>query len=528
VIAARKSVCGALLPHYRPPVLGWLSDLFRLAWGLLYWNTRKSLFRLRRGRSRTPCQSPSDSGRAMETHCDACISWDRPTRFRRVCPLLVDSKDGLVCSVHAADVRPFWGGVARYYGGTALVLYAVIVLSVFAFLRTIGYPVSIVHVGLPPLWYRVPQARGWFFVEKSNHAFAAGKTSEGLLYLNNAYNFDPTNYGAGLALAKHYQAGQPRASDELYMRLLRDHPDQHGLTSQEWFRALLARGDFSPAAKLAHDEALSDLGHTQAWMRALLFTTARTGDDALLRTLLANPAPTAALWHPVLQTELLLRAGRTAEARAALDRAWPAKSPAFTVYYQVNALIALGDTFAALDLLARQPPGRLDDEAGVTLRLEAYAAGKNPRLVQREFDNILNQLSLSPIQQNLPRIKILCAHLIRHPDRTLFARLADRVGLTNLPLSTDTAGIWFSLVCAAGAVGDEARLRSFTVRLKSASSTPFLALTAIESFFRGDTVEKRITSFLPILPLPLEVNYALIERYPGPTRGVVPLTIKSP
>jgi len=35
------------------------------------------------------------------------------------------------------------------------------------------------------------------------------------------------------------------------------------------------------------------------------------------------------------------------------------------------------------------------------------------------------------------------------------------------------------------------------------------------AFFRGDTVEKRITSFLPILPLPLELNYALIDRYPG-------------
>ena len=502
-------------------MLGWLSDFFRLAWGLLYWNTRKTLFRLRRGRTRSPCQSPSDSGRAMETHCDACLNWNKPSRFRRVCPLLVEVDGGLVCSANTADVRPFWGRVARYYGGSFLVIYTVSVVTVFGFLRTVGYPISIVHVALPPLWYRVPQARSWFFVEKSNQAFAAGKTSEGLLYLNNAYNFDPTNYGAGLALAKHYQAGQPRVSDETYSRLLRDHPDKHSLTSQEWFRALLARGDFGAAAQLARDETITDAAHAQAWMRALLFTTRRLGSDAPLLSLLADKSPSAALWHPLLETELLLRAGRNRDVRAALDAPWPTTGPAYLIYFRVETLAALGDTFAALDLLARQPAGRIDDEAGVTLRLDAYAAGGNSGLRQREFDRLINQL-------NLPRIKILCAHLIRYPSRPLFAQLSDRVALADLPLSTETAGIWFSLLCTAGAVGDDVRLSSLAKKLKGASSTPFLALGAIESFFRGETVEKRITSFLPILPLPLEVNYALIERFSGPPRANAPSAAKAP
>ena len=33
---------------------------------------------------------------------------------------------------------------------------------------------------------------------------------------------------------------------------------------------------------------------------------------------------------------------------------------------------------------------------------------------------------------------------------------------------------------------------------------------------RGQTAERRITTILPILPLPVEVTYALIERYPIP------------
>lgn len=489
-------------------MLGWLADLFRLAWGLPYWNTRKALFRLRRGQMRHPCQNLSDSGRAMETHCEACLNWEKPTRFRRVCPLLIEGKDGLVCSVNAPEVRPFWGRMVRYYGGTALAIYLTGVISVFVVLRSVGYPISIVHVALPPLWYRVPQAQGWFFVDKANKAFAAGKTKEGLFNLNYAYQHDPSNYGVGLALAKNYQAGQPRLSDEVYTRLLRDHPDLHSTTSQEWFRALLARGDFPQAAKVARSEVLADPAHAQVWMRSLLFVTRQAADDAPLREVLADKSPAAAVWQPLLQTELHLRAGRNREARALLDRPWSVKAPAFTAYYQVNSLITLGDTFAALDRLAAQPPGRIDDEAGVTLRLEAYAVGRNTALLQREFDRVLAQL-------NAPRIKVLCAHLIRRPDRDLFERLCTRIDRNGLALSTENAGIWFSLLCTAGVVRDDARLHAYAVKLKEASSTPFAALTFVEGFFRGETVEKRITSFLPILPLPLEINYALIERYPG-------------
>jgi len=495
-------------------VLGWLADFFRLVWGLPYWNIRKSLFRLRRGRMRPPCQSPSDSGRANETHCDACLQWDNPSRFRRICPLLVEGKAGLVCSANAPDVRPFWGVFLRYYGGTIFGIYLAIVLTVFIFLRTIGYPVSIVHVGLPPLWHKVPQARGWYFVEKSNRAFAAGKTAEALLYLNNGYQFDPGNYGAGLALAKNYQVGQPRISDEFYARLLREHPEQQSTTSQEWFRALLARGDFVQASSVAQTQALTDAARAQTWLRSLLFTTRQSGDDAPLRQLLASRNPLAVIWHPVLETELMVRSGRNTEARATLETTWSSKAPAFAIFYQVNTLIALGQTSAALDRLAAQPAGRIDDEASVTLRLEAYAASRYPGLLQREFDRVLAQL-------NPPRIKVLCAHLIRRPDRALFAQLCARIERNGLPLSTETAATWFSLLCTAGAVGDNDRSRAFAIRLKQASTTPFTALNTIEAFFRGETVEKRITSFLPILPLPLEINFALIERYPGPPRSAV-------
>ncbi len=497
-------------------MLGWIADLFRLAGGLFYWNVRKSWFQFRRGRSACPCQSPSDSGRAFETSCEACLHWHKPARFRRVCPLLVDTPDGLRCSVNTAQVRPFWGRLSRYYGGALVGLYGVGVLTVFIFLRTVGYPVSIFEVGLPHLWGRLSQARGWFFFEQSKRAFANGNAPEGLMYLANAYDFDPGNYRIGLTLAKNYQVGQPAHADEVFARLIRDHPDRRSTTAQDWFRALLPRGNFQKIIALARDQVLEDPAQAHVWMRALLFATRQQDDDQPLRDLLANSAPAAATWHRLLQTELQVRAGREAEARRLLTGSWPTPAAGtaagkFTLVYRVSTLTALRDTFAAMDLLATHQG--LDDEARKTLLLDAYAVAGAHTAIEREVDALLApRLTMA----NLATVKLLCAQLIRHPDPGLYRRVYDKMERERIALDSDTAGIWCSLLVTAGAVGDLPRLHDLAERLKGVGSTPFLALVVVEAFFRGETSERRITSVLPFLPLPIEVSYALIERYAKP------------
>ncbi|MBI5694056.1 MAG: hypothetical protein HZC55_28610 [Verrucomicrobia bacterium] len=424
---------------------------------------------------------------------------------------------GLRCAADTAEVRPFWRRAAAYYGGLGLGIYLALVLAVFAFLRTIGYPVSILHVGLPPLWHKVGQARGWFFLHKSNQAFAQDRIPEGLLYLRNAYDLDPSNYVAGIALAKHLQAGQPARSDEVYQRLLRDHPQRRAGTAQEWFRALLARGSFDRIARLARGELLASSPGAAVWMRALLYSTRRLPSDTLLRELATSPAPALQSWRPVFATELLLREGRLREARDAITGPLPADQAAFHVYYRVSLLTEMGDTFAALDLLARHA-ALLDAEANVTLRLDALAAGR----MKRPHQQVVDQLLAQPLSTGgLPGLKVLCAHLIRFPDPAVFDRLAEKVARENLPLDTESAGVWFSLFCAAGAVDDRTRLHELGFRLRNASQKPFMILSAVEAFFRGELAERRITTFLPVLPLPLEVTYALFERYPLPDAPAV-------
>ncbi|HYD83675.1 MAG TPA: hypothetical protein VEA63_06470, partial [Opitutus sp.] len=351
-------------------MIGWLADFFRFAWGLLYWNTRKTWFQLRRGRSPCPCQSPSDSGRAYETGCDACLSWDKSARFRRVCPLLVETPDGLRCSANTADVRPFWGRAFGVYGGTAAALYLGGALAVFIFLRTVGYPINIGHLVWPGAWHRVTEVRGWFFLERAKAAFNEGRTAEGMLYLGNAHQFDPANYTIASMFAQRLQLSHPVRADDIYRRLREDHPAQRALVSETWFRSLLARGEFAAVATLARDEILVDPDRAGVWMRALIFASRQTNSDSALRELLTSAEPAAQPWRQLLETELLLRTGRRTEARDALSRPWE-NIPAYARFYQISELIALGDGIAAVDFVARYG-STLDDTARVVLLLDAY------------------------------------------------------------------------------------------------------------------------------------------------------------
>lgn len=497
---------------------GLIADFIRLAWALPYWNLRKTWFRLRRGRARCPCQNPSDSGRALETACDASHAWPNPRRFRHVCPLLVETPAGLRCSVNTADVRPFWGRAAAYYGLSLSALYLAGVVLVFGFLRTIGYPVNLFHTLWPPSWHHLREARGSFFLNKAYRAYAEGRPSEGQLYLANAHEFDPRNYTAAFLLARNTQLTQPGFSNALFARLLADYPEQRDATAQEWFRQLLPRGDFRTIERLASEQITRDVPHASVWMRGLIFATRLTKSDAPLRALLASDLPAARIWHPLLGAELLLRAARPGEIPAVFNTPW-AGMPAYSIFYQVESLIRLGEGLRALDLLA-QYGRRLDDEARVTLMLDAYARLGATRLLQAQVDALLTP----PL--NLPTAKIVAAHLVRHPDPAILAQLHAKFLAAAFPINNDTAGIYLSLYCAAGTARDWPRAGEIASLLRRNTGGRFAMLSTLESFFRGDTTITRIATILPTVPLPLEVNYALLERYPGAMHRT--LNVKKP
>lgn len=497
-------------------MIGRLADLFRLAWGLLYWNARKTWFQLRRDHTPCPCQSASDSGRAYETNCDACVTWHQPARFRRVCPLLVETPDGLRCSADTADVRPFWLRALGFYGGSALALYLTAALAIFAFLRVVGYPISIVHLVWPGSWHRVGEVRGWFFMDRAQRAFAEGRGAEGMLYLANAYEFDPTNYTVAFTLAQKLQLTQPLRADALYRRISALHPEQSAFTDQVWFRSLLARGDFPAVEELARRRLLrdSDSLRTSVWMRALIFASRQNATTASLQELLESSAPAVRVWHPLLETELLLRAGDTRRARSRLLTRWD-DIPGYGLFYQLDELISLGDGIEAADRI-QAAADRLDDTARATLLLRAYATLQATQSLNR-LASLLLDPPLSP-----PRANLLAAHLIRHPNPALFDRVFDAFTHSRVALTDESLETYLALYCAAGVTGNWDKMHAIAATLRPPGRGNTLTLGTVEAFFRGQTTQTRIAGLLAALPMPLEVHYALLERYPGARTGVVP------
>lgn len=489
--------------------MGWCADTLRLFWGLLYWNLRKAWFRARRGRAPCPCQSPGDPGLAMVTTCDACLTWNRPARFRAICPLLVPTPDGLRCSADAADVRPFWGRAAAICGVTLLGLCLTGAFAAFGAVRAAGLHVTFLDVAVPARWHRLTEARASAFVRRADQATADGRNGEAMLHLASAYELDPRNQAAGILLARHLQAGHPERSDQIYRELMQNLPDRRHLTAQEWLRALLARGDMARTANLARQELLAGSPQPARWVRALIFarrhlTLPAESDPADL-----PPGPATDPWRRVFTVERLLREGRTSEARDLVMRNWPETPGSFGAFYRSMILAELGDSYAALDELERNS-GAIDAGAFLSVRLEALAADGKERLLERELTRML----APPIDPRSPLLlSLICAHLVRHPDEPALRRLLGKVLLERLPVSDDTAEAWFSLFCAAGAAGDFASLHQIAGLIRSGIGRPYPALAAAEAFFRGESADKGIATFLPALLLPPEVAYALLGRY---------------
>ncbi len=415
-------VAGQRTPHHRREfVLGWILDLFRILWGFLFWNSRKTLFRLRRGRGRCPCQNPSDSGAGGKTGCDPSLLFAKPIRFRAVCPLLKPNAEGLLmCSVDTKDVRPFWGRVGLAGLAAALLLYTTGVLTMFGVMRQVGYPVTLTMIGWPPAWSSIDQARSTYFLHRAQAAFQRNDLSETVMSLSLAYDYDPENYDAGFFLARLWQAGRPEVSNHIYQKIILNHPERRTETAQAWLRSLLPRADYLWIERLATSALKFSDDHASAWLYALLFANARTQNEATLTNLLAAPDVLTPGVESVLELEIAVRDSPPVIARRLLQQAIPADAPSFLLYYQVRRLIDLGLPVEALEIIERHE-NRFSDRDRVTLQLRALADAEFTRSYRGLFDRLL-RLPPSSFQ-----FDIIAAHLVSHPQASLYRQAKARL-----------------------------------------------------------------------------------------------------
>jgi hypothetical protein len=447
----------------------------------------------------------------METGCEPSLMLRKPARFRHVCPLLKPNAQGKwLCSVDTPQVRPFWGRALALFVGSALAVYLVGTAAAWGFLRWRGYPISYIAVVWPGEWSKFNQVQSRYFALKAQDALARNDVSEALMALSVSYSTDPSNYAVGRLYARLTQAAQPALADRVYAQLVKEHGDRRAETLAAWYESLLWRGDFNGIITLGRESIASPEGQSSAWANAILFALRREPNVAVLEQLAAD-AKLGAL-QEIFQLELLCLKDREA-ARAALLKTSDGPLAPYRDYFRIHRLIDLGYGAEAVNVL-RRSEHRLTTRDAFGLRLHAYAELGWQPLLRSELETIATQMSV-------PAAELLGAHFVRHPDPGLFGPAFDAFRRSGPPRDESTYRAWSAMLAAAGVCNDFGRLREAAAEMQQITGTEVKALRAIESFFRGEGASTRIESYLPAMqPLPMEVTYALLERYYRPRQAL--------
>lgn len=491
-------------------MIGWIGDFFRFWWALFYWNSRKGWFRLSGAhRDDCPCQNQSDSGLARESRCEAVTQWDKPARFRRVCPLLVETPEGLRCGVEAEGVRPFWGRAVAYAGGAVLALYLVGTTAAYVALRAANYDISYLVVAWPPRWSELRGAQERLYAARAQSALARGNYQEAILSLEIVCQLNPRNYSAGLALAGLTQvAAQPMVSEHIYERLMRDVPEQRVQTAQIWFRTLLARAHYGKIIPLAATMLSEDPEQRGAWLNALLFAASQSRDRAQLSLVLQQNPHLPEWCTEIINLEQALLDHRLDSALPGLTRIHRQPPSTYLPYYQAERLLQHGRADLA-DTLLTAYGSRLPADEAAFLRLRIYRAMGWNALIGAEHDTLLQY----PMNQRLAAK--FCAHLITNPEPGILARYLDRFAAQGPALSADTIPLYHAGYLAAALAGDTVRADRIRGDITRFTASDARVLDGLAGLLRGGRTDPRLARILPLVPLPTEVLYAILERSPA-------------
>jgi hypothetical protein len=486
---------------------GWLADSLRFPGAMVYWNWRKTRFVRRGRRDRCPCQDQSDDSVPGRVRCEAILHWHDPARFRQICPLLVQTPEGWRCSVHASAVRPFWGRVARWWALAALVVYLGGVTVAWLGVRAVGRaPVGWAQMAMPWRWPEIRSVQGAHLFRQAMEAFAHGRLAEARLALVTVRELDPRNYDAALMLAQISMFERSYLfSDELFMRLWREHPANRARTAVTYHDTLLSLDRMRKLAEFSVAMAQADSARAVVWTRSALLgvrsmRAEETADFSRKQAgAIASLAPHARM---LLGAELLLRADDEITALATLHRRFTGPFNAFYASYQIERLAALGAAGDAQLLFDAQAALLGDFDRLATQAALALITGDGT-LARASFRSLLRQ----PL--NAGRVERLAGLLITHPEPGLYRDLAARLREDPaLAATVEGATLWVTgLACG---VPEEAA--AWQSQGAQATQARYPAITALNFSNRDLLAPDSVLHVVNTVTFPREVILALLGR----------------
>jgi len=448
-------------------------------------------------------------GIADHTDCDACIGWYDKSRFRRLCPLLLPTTDDRrICSVAAADVRPFWGRALIFYGGALSALVLVALIGFFLAFRVIGYRVPFFVVAWPPAWHRVHQARADYYYRMALRSYAAGDVRQCFLALGQVYVLDPDNISAARLLAQFAQIANPDFSDEIYSHLLLQSRGNREETAQAWFRALLARGDLASMSRLSAEMLQEGAPHGPAWTQGLLFEGNLTADTRVVDKLLLAPGKTPEEARSVLELARSIRTGSKADRYNLVEISLGRATTPFEIFFSLNQMIEMGRALDVVAFLQGPEGAALPAYDLESLELDAYSSLGWHLLERQKVGFLLDQGASVSI------ITLLSAHLVRYPDDDVAEYVFKRLDKRPMPETVANSGAHLALLCMAGVNGQRQRMKKESDTMGRIVGGNFAAANLLTEFFDSTAPHRNPAVFLPALAdLPLEVVYALNAHY---------------
>lgn len=481
-----------------------LADLLRLPWALVAWNWRKTRYRLQGAKGRCPCQHPSDSGVAGETGCEACIDWNSPSRFQWVCPLLVPGEHGWHCSVHAEEVRPFWGRAALILLFALMTFHFIVTSAVTVTLNLSGLDtLRWIDVAWPGRWHHVTKARSRAFAVQTAQLLQRGDFVAADLSLASALQVDPDNYEARLFLAQVRQYQQRYLeSDALFRGLMRLQPERATQTALAWHDALLIRQRFPQLAELSLRMGSEPSDLAAAWARSavLALRSSQSASQLLARNaefVARFPVSARALF---LAEEHLQRGDRQGAIAQLLTGELDPLVP-FLVGEYVEQYLRLREPTRAEAFLRRQQ-GVLEpfDRAFLQMRIDQESGDTS--LVRMDFEALL------PGEVTPAVLWRFMAWLVEYPDQRSFARLDQVMRETKNQRALTGGEMWL----VATLCGDSAAAEYWAKYLSTRFRFRLPAIKEVDFLSEDMTKVAAVPRIIASGRLPRDVIVALVRR----------------
>lgn len=490
---------------------GWITDFIRFWWALFYWNARKGWFRLRGAqRDDCPCQNASDSGLGGDTRCDAIVHWHQPERFRRVCPFLVNTAEGLRCSVEAESVRPFWGRVALYGLALGATVYLGATALVYGVLRLSNYELNYATVALPTRWPELRLAQEKFYADRAETALASSNVPRAIEALEQVCRINPQNYPAGLTLARLARfSGQPGVSEHVYRRLMSDLPEHRVQTARVWLPVLLANGNYADITPLAANMIGEDPAQRAQWLHALLFSARQRDKPALLVEVLQQNPHFPEWCTRLINLEIDLLQKHFERARPGLNQALKPLPSDYAAAFQVHHLLQQSRPDDALALLSVYG-SKLSRAEATLLRLEIYRTNGMTAQAELASASLLNSALTDDV------VAKFSAHLLVHPS-TESSRLLYRTVTERGPvLNHDSLPLYNSLYLAAVVAGEKPSSDLLRSQLRSFAVHEGRALDRLAQLLAERKSGLQIARLLPLVTLPNEMTYRILQQGVAP------------